>query len=237
MAERTKGLQNLQRQLDAAFPDRHRPDGWIGDAAHKGSASSHNADDTAGSKPAWDRDPDNLAEVRALDVDARLGAARPRDLVDHLRQLPDLGLVVRYLIFDGFIYHSRVDFAPQRFAGDNQHTGHIHVEGAWSQAGDLNTTYDFRLQEVPVSMTEADKEWHRRELRQLLTSDADPTGRVYSLGGMVTTIERRTSAHTAELIALRETITELTSVITALTKAVTGGPGDQGTRSVPSDSR
>lgn len=154
----TDGLKNLQRQLDAAFPRRHRPDGWIGDAAHRTRTSGHNPDDTPGSKPAWSADPDNLAEVRALDVDADLGpGVSSLALVDHLIRLPKLATVVRYLIHRGRIYHARSGFLAERHTGA-PHDGHIHVEGAWSQAGDTNTTFDYRLEDL-VALTSDDKKW------------------------------------------------------------------------------
>jgi hypothetical protein len=150
MAALTDGLKNLQRQLDAAFPHRHRPDGWIGDAAHRGRTSSHNPDDTPGSKPAWSADPDSLAEVRALDVDADLGPdVSSQQLVDHLIRLPKLSTVVRYLIHKGRIYHARTGFLAERHTGA-PHDGHIHFEGAWSQAGDNNATFDYRLEEITM---------------------------------------------------------------------------------------
>lgn len=160
MAVLTAGLRNLQDQLDAAFPGREKPDGWLGDAAHRTRTSSHNPDDTAGSKPAWDGDGDKLREVRALDISAHLGeGVDSLDVVRHLCRLPKLAEVIRYLIHRGHIYHARNSFEPEDYDGANRHDGHIHAEGAWTQAADNNTSFDFRLQEVPVALTNADKEW------------------------------------------------------------------------------
>lgn len=162
MAVLTAGLHNLSRQLTEWSPGRVLPDGWIGDAAHRGRTSGHNPDDTAGSKPAWDGDPDNLAEVRALDIKTVFnnGVSGQR-VVDHLIQLPNLGSVIRYLIHDGWFYHSRTGFAREPFVGDNPHETHIHAEGAWTQSGDNNTTFNFRLEDIPVMLTDADKNWLR----------------------------------------------------------------------------
>lgn len=160
MAVRTKNLANLQAQLDAVFPDRHRPDGWIGDPAHKGRTSGHNPDDTPGSRPAWNDDPDQLAEVRALDVSADLGpGVDPHAVVRHLCQLPRLSTVVRYIIFAGKIYHARANFSPADYDGSNPHDKHIHIEGAWSQAADGNSRFDFHLEEIAMALTDADKRW------------------------------------------------------------------------------
>lgn len=151
MAVLTAGLRNLERQLDAAFPDRVRPDGWIGDEAHRKRTSGHNPDDTPGSKPAWDGDPDSVAEVRALDVAADLGdGVTGQQLVDHLIRLPGLARVIRYLIHRGRIWHERNGFAPEPFDGD-PHSDHVHVEGAWSQAGDNDGSFDYQLEEIYVT--------------------------------------------------------------------------------------
>lgn len=180
MAVLTLGLKNLQRQLDTTFPDRHRPDGWLGDAAHKMRTSGHNEDDTKGSKPAWDGDPDNLPEVRALDVAADLGdGVDSQEVVDHIRALPGLATVVRYLIHHGRIYHARTGFAAEDYDGSNPHDHHIHVEGAWTQAADNNTTFDYRLQEVPVAFTPADKTWLTAQLKANSGNDGS---RLFDLG-------------------------------------------------------
>lgn len=168
MAVLTAGLRNLQRQLTEAFPERHLPDGWLGDAAHRSRTSGHNPDDTPGSKPAWDGDPDKTPEARALDVSADLGpGVRAQTVVDHIRRLPGLSSVIRYIIHDGWIYHVRMAFGAERYDGENPHTHHIHFEGAWSQGADNNDTFDFRLEMVPVSLTESDKNWIKAELAKI----------------------------------------------------------------------
>ena len=116
----------------------------------------HNPDDTAGSRPAWDGDPDTLAEVRALDVAVDLGdGVTGQDLVNHLIRLPKLATVIRYLIHRGRIYHERHGFEPQAFDGD-PHTDHVHAEGAWTQAGDNNVSFDCQREGIPVALNADD---------------------------------------------------------------------------------
>lgn len=199
----TADLRNLQRQLDEAFPDRRRPDGEIGDGAHRSRTSGHNPDDTPGSNPAWDGDPDDTPEIRALDVSADLGpGVSSSDLVDHLVELPGLSSVLRYIIHRGLIYHVRDAFAGVPYGGSNPHNDHIHFEGAWSQAADNNNRFDFRLEMIPVALTAADKKWLSEEIRKVVTGDADPTDREYSLGGLVAITERRTAE-------IRDTVNEI----------------------------
>lgn len=170
MATLTKGLQNLREQVNSAFPGRDTAsDGWIGDPAHQTRTSGHNADDTAGSKPSWSGDPDTAAEVRAWDCDADLGqGVAMQTVVDHIRRLPNLGSVLRYMIFNRKMYHVDDGFQPTSYTGDNPHDKHCHFEGGHSQSADSNTTYEYRLGEIPVALTEADKDWIAQEIRNAI---------------------------------------------------------------------
>jgi hypothetical protein len=161
MAILTLGLQNLRRQVDEAFPGRDKAsDGWIGNAAHQAETSGHNPDDTAGSRPAWDGDTDSVKEVRAWDCDNDFGGGVDAQVVvDHIRRLPGVAGVLRYMIYNRKEYHSRNGFEPTAYSGASAHTEHIHFEGAFSQAADNNTTFNFRLEEIPVALTAADKTW------------------------------------------------------------------------------
>ena len=160
MAVLTHGLDNLRDQMNARWPNRDKTsDGWLGDAAHQTRTSGHNPDDKAGSKAAWNADPDTVSEVRALDVDADLGepGSTAQMLVDHIRKLPGVSSVLRYMIYKRKIYHSRDGWAPTAYSGSNPHDKHIHFEGGWTQAADNNTTYNYRLNEVgrpPTAATE-----------------------------------------------------------------------------------
>jgi hypothetical protein len=170
MAVLTAGLSNLRSQVDEAFPGRDRTsDGWIGNKPHQATTSGHNPDDTPGARPAWNGDPDNVREVRAWDMDNQLAPGFDAQvLVDHVRRLPGVAGVLRYIIYDRKIYHSRVGFAPAPYTGDSPHTEHVHFEGAWSQAGDNNRSFDFHLEEIPVALTSDDKQWIVDQLHALV---------------------------------------------------------------------
>lgn len=158
----TKGLQNLRDQVNAAFPDRDKTsDGTIGDAAHQAETSSHNPDDTPGSTPEWDGDPDSTPEVRAWDMDSDLRAApaTAQQVVDHIRNLPGVSSVLRYIIYNRKIYKASNGWNAETYNGASAHTEHIHFTGAFTQAADNNTTFDYRLEEIPVALTAADKQW------------------------------------------------------------------------------
>lgn len=158
MAELTRGLTNLRNQVNTRFPNRDKTtDGTKGDDAHKARTSGHNLDDTEGSKPAWDGDSDSKPEVRAWDQDADLGepGVTAQMEVDHIRKLPGVERVLRYIIYDGLIYHSRDDFRPAEYDGANKHTKHIHYEGAWTDTGDANDDFDFQLDKLGDSTVSA----------------------------------------------------------------------------------
>ncbi len=173
----TLGLQNLRRQVDEFAPNRDRTsDGGIGDAAHRTRKSGHNPDDTPGSKPTWDGDNDNLPEWRAWDCDANLNVpgVSARTLVNHIRRLPRVGEVIRFMISDGKIYEASNGFEPEDYNGDNPHTGHIHFEGQRTNAADNNTTFDFRLEEIPVALTDGDKAWISAEIKRHVNALVTP---------------------------------------------------------------
>lgn len=154
----TSGLQTLRAQVNARWPNRdHASDGTIGDLAHQGETSGHNPDDTTGSRPEYD-DHDGKAEVRAWDMDVDLGepGTTAQMLVDHLRALPGLASVIRYMIYNRREYHVADGFAPKPYTGASAHTEHIHFSGARSQAADQDTSFDYRLEEVGVMPLTAD---------------------------------------------------------------------------------
>jgi hypothetical protein len=160
----TKGLQNLRAQVNAAFPDRDKTsDGTIGDAAHQAGTSSHNPDDSPGNKgkPEWNGDLDANAEVRAWDMDSDLRAspATAQQVVDHIRGLPGVSAVLRYMIYNRKIYRAANGWKVESYDGPSPHTEHIHFSGQFTQAADNNTSFDYRLEEIPVALTDADKAW------------------------------------------------------------------------------
>lgn len=158
----TDGLANLRRQIDEAFPGRDRAsDGTIGDAAHRTHASGHNPDDTPGSRPEWDGDPDSTPEVRSWDMDSDLHAApaNAQQVVDHIRKLPGVSTQLRYMIYKRKIYRAANGWKPETYTGPSAHTEHVHFSGAYAQSADNDTTFDYHLEEIPVSLTAADKTW------------------------------------------------------------------------------
>jgi hypothetical protein len=83
-----------------------------------------------------------------MDSDLHDPTCNAQDVVDHIRRLPNISSVLRYMIYNRTMYHVRDGFAPTAYSGSSAHTEHIHFTGAWSQAADNNTSFDYRLDEV-----------------------------------------------------------------------------------------
>lgn len=156
----TPGMKNLGNQFNNRWPDRYGDsDGAIGDWQHTQGTSGHNPDDTSEDNAEWDSDSDNKSEVRAIDVDKDLNESgvTMQMVIDHLRQLPNLESVVRYMIYNGKIYKASNNFNPENYTGSSSHKEHAHFSGAYSQSSDENTTFDYRFEEVgDMAITDAD---------------------------------------------------------------------------------
>jgi hypothetical protein len=115
----SKAAAQLREQFDDTFPDRDRTsDGWIGDTRHAARKSDHN--------------PDEQGWVRAIDVDKDLHkGSKPDlmpDLVDQLRLACKAKTEKRisYIIFDGQICSSILNWKWRKYTGANKHKAHAH---------------------------------------------------------------------------------------------------------------
>ena len=126
-----KAGRQLREQIDDAFADRDRTsDGWIGDTRHAARPSDHN--------------PDVNGWVRAIDVDRDLsGKAKPDimpDLADQIRLAGKSGEKrISYVIFDGRIASSRLNWRWRKYTGSNKHNHHCHI--SFTQKGDEDGSY------------------------------------------------------------------------------------------------
>lgn len=148
----TKGLTNLLRQINEWAPGRdHTSDGTIGDKAHQAETSGHNPDDTKGVSAEWNGDPDSTPEVRAIDIDTDFdNSFSAQELVDHIVALKPSS-VLRYVIYNRRIWEASNEWKPRAYTGLSAHTEHIHFSGAYTQASDNNTSYNYRLDDLDMT--------------------------------------------------------------------------------------
>jgi galactitol-specific phosphotransferase system IIB component len=154
-------LADLRTQLNAVAPNRDkRSDGTIGNQAHASGTSSHNPDKTG--RPEH-RDGDAANEVRAVDLDKDLNEpGLTMDMVvRHLVTGAKAGRFwwLRYIIWDRTIWSKSSGWAPRAYRGQNAHTEHAHINSDFTQAADTVRGVNYRLEDIPVALTAADKNW------------------------------------------------------------------------------
>jgi hypothetical protein len=190
-------LGRLRDDFNEVAPARDRAsDGSIGDAAHS-SSSDHTPDEI--SDALRGKDADSTNEVHAIDVDAdlRTPGLTMEQVVQFLLARCRSGAEtrLRYIIYNRRIWEASNGWRQEAYAGPNPHDKHAHFSASYDTAREASTA-SFHLEEIPVALTADDKKWLAAEVRaavkELLTEDADPGARKYSLGGLVTTTEKRT---------------------------------------------
>ena len=150
----TKLIINFRSQLNEVLPNRKgKNNSGIGDYLHSLRKSGHNPDDTDRHNAEWDGDADSKQEVRALDVDDDLGDPdiTLEDVVQHLLKLARGGgwFPFRYIIYNGRTWSKGDGWVERNLsASADQHTGHAHVSGDYSDRADEDDAYDFRFHEL-----------------------------------------------------------------------------------------
>ena len=117
MPKLCKAGQQLREQIDDDYPDRdRRSDGWIADARHMAKGNS-------------DHIPvDGI--VRAIDIDADLNAhpEEAHGIVEKIRKCAKKGdKRIKYIIFDGRICSTILNWKWRKYKGPNPHRHHFHV--------------------------------------------------------------------------------------------------------------
>lgn len=133
-------LDEGHAQLNERFPKRDKKsDGLWGDRSHQASKSSHNGDKSG--NPEW-RDGDSKDEVRARDWDKDLKDAETGTTMEQVVQewvlLCRNGKMwwIRYIIYNGRIWHQNDGFKTHTYKGKNKHSEHVHVNSDFSQKTD-----------------------------------------------------------------------------------------------------
>lgn len=220
----TNGLEHLKASVNARFPNRDKQsDGSWGDKAHKAETSGHNPDDTSGSKAAWNGDSDNTPEVRAWDMDSDLhdSEVTTDEFVAHILSLPNLSSVIRYIIWNRHWWHERDGWVKRDYTGASAHTEHVHFEGAWSNASDANTKFDYKLDELGDNvLNDADKKWISAEIGKQVIAALQKDGTVTAPPNAASVKTNPTWAVTSALTdqarVLRETEEKINQIVSAV---------------------
>lgn len=177
-------LKTLFAEFDRIAPGRDRAsDGSIGDAAHRAEVSDHNPDET-GSVPIHDADKVN--ELHAIDVDDDL---RESDLtmekcVQFLVGRCNSGAEsrLRYIIYNRRIWSASSGWVQKTYTGASAHTEHAHFSASYDSKHEASTA-SWHLEDIPVALTSADKDWIKSVIGAAVTTigadlDKVPAGTV-----------------------------------------------------------
>jgi|SRR6185436_150032 len=156
-------LKDFRTQLNVEAPERDtESDGSVGDWQHQQGDSDHNPDDTGKGNAGWDGDPDSTEEVRAIDVDKDFNADfTPAEFLAHLLKYCRNGTFwwIRYIIFEGHIYHKNVNNYEKRvYTGENKHDHHFHISSDHTQKADNYKAANYRFEELST-LNQQDRDW------------------------------------------------------------------------------
>lgn len=183
-------LVSLRAAFDALAPDRdRRSDGSVGDLAHQQRVSDHNPDET-GAVPIHDAD--KINEVHALDVDEQLNVPglTLSMIVNYIIGRCRAGQEhrLRYVIHDHTIWEASNGWRPRTYPGDDPHTEHAHFSASYDTAQEASTA-GWHLEDIPVALTEADKQWISDTMVSLLKAKFERTSQPNG-GGITSLIGR-----------------------------------------------
>lgn len=167
-------LVQLRTDVNDIAPGRDKTsDGWIGDRAHQDRVSDHN-DDEVGRVPI--RDADNKHEVHALDLDVNLRTPglTMEAIVQHIVGRCRTGTErrLRYVIYDRRIWEASNGWRQRAYSGDNPHDQHAHFSASYDAWHEANTA-SWRLEEIPVALTDADKKWLADQIDKAASTAAE----------------------------------------------------------------
>jgi hypothetical protein len=154
-------LVALRATFNRAAPRRDKTsDGWIGNAAHAATVSSHNPDES-GNVPIHDAD--RIDEVHAIDVDGDLNATDARGRFTMMRAVRQLVVDhragresrLRYIIFERTIWSASWGWAAREYTGANPHDHHMHADGSYDSAKERDTRpWNIGFVETDMALTD-----------------------------------------------------------------------------------
>ncbi|GAB2603702.1 hypothetical protein Aab01nite_47910 [Paractinoplanes abujensis] len=158
-------LLRLRDEFDRLAPHRRKgAEGTIGDADHEPTSDHTPDEDSAFLRH---KDPDDVNEVHALDIDQdlRLPGLSMEAVVQFLLGRCRSGAEqrLRYVIFNRRIWEASNDWRRSDYHGDNPHTDHAHFSASY-KTGHEASTASWHLEDIPVALTDDDKKWLSAEI-------------------------------------------------------------------------
>ena len=167
-------LVQLRAELNEIAPERDKgSDGTIGDRAHQQSISDHN-DDEVGRVPI--RDADSKHEVHAYDADDDLRTPNltMEMVVQHILGRCRSGAEkrLRYIIYNRRIWEASNSWRQRTYTGASPHTEHAHFSSSYETKHEASTA-SWRLEDIPVALTDSDKNWLAAKIDEAATHAAE----------------------------------------------------------------
>ena len=177
-------LARLRTELNWIAPDRDKTsDGTIGDRAHQLSVSDHN-DDEVGRVPV--KDADGKHEVHAYDADDDLRTPNltMEMVVQHILARCRSGAEnrLRYIIYNRRIWEASNSWRQRAYTGASPHTEHAHFSASYVTSHEADTR-SWRLEDIPVALTDADKRWLSTEITRIVDARLDQLTKPRPLDG------------------------------------------------------
>ncbi len=166
-------LDELRGELTRVAPNRSKvSDGTIGDTVHQNSISDHN-DDEDGNVPI--RDADNVHEVHAIDLtaDLREPGLTMEMVVQHVvgRCREGKETRLRYVIYNRRIWEADNEWRQRKYSGDSAHIEHAHLSASYETKKEASRA-SWKLEDIKVALTDADKEWLAAKIDAAATAAA-----------------------------------------------------------------
>jgi hypothetical protein len=79
---------------------------------------------------------------------------------------------LRYIIWDRSIWHVDDGWARKAYTLSDPHTGHAHLSASYATAREADTR-SWRLEDIPVALTDADKKWLSAQIDKAATTAAE----------------------------------------------------------------
>jgi hypothetical protein len=175
-------LVQLRTEFNRIAPNRDRTtDGSIGDTAHQGRASDHNADEQ-GAVPIHDADRTNEVHAIDVDVDLKVDGLTMERVVQFLLARCRSGAEkrLRYIIYARRIWEASNDWKQRAYSGANAHTAHAHFSASYDSKLEASTA-SWHMEDL-VALTDAEIEkiaatvWARKIASPALGIEAKPAG-------------------------------------------------------------